>query len=89
MNLLHQLQSQVTSDGGSGALQSVQRDTGIARVEETVKCAAAGLHARSHGGLSDVFHLHSSLDLIRQDLFVGLFFAILKQASFGQERIEG
>ena len=48
---LGKLQAQLAADGDGSALQGVQGDPGIFRIEQTVERAAAGLHAGRHSGL--------------------------------------
>ena len=77
---LSKLQAQLATDGDGSALQGVQGDAGIFRIEQTVERAAAGLHAGSHGGLGKTILLHGRFDLVGEDLFDGLFLAFTKNA---------
>src|ERR1019366_12334 len=77
------------ADGHSSALKSVQCDTCVGGIEQTVECSAAGLHAESHGRLGDAILLHGGFDLIGEDLFDGLFLALFQNALFGQKVIKG
>jgi hypothetical protein len=83
-----ELEAKLPTHGHRGALQSVQRDTGIAGIEQAIKGAAARLHSRCHGSFCETFFLHRGFDLIRQDLLDGLFFTFAKYSLFGQEFIE-
>src|ERR1017187_1301721 len=76
-------QPELAADSHSGALESVQCNTRVGGVEQTVECASASLHADCHGRLGEAVPLHGGSDLIGEDLFDGLFLALFQNALFG------
>jgi hypothetical protein len=81
-------QPELAADSHSSALKSVQCDTRVGGIEQTVERSTAGLHANGHGRLGEAILLHGGFDLIGEDLFDGLFLALFQNALFGQKAIE-
>jgi len=81
-------QPELAADSRSCALKSVQRNTRVGGIEQTVKCSTTGLHAGRHGRLGEAILLHGSSNLIGEDLFDDLFLALFQNALFGQKAIE-
>jgi hypothetical protein len=81
-------QPELAADGHGGALESVQGNTRVGGIEQTVECSTAGLHADGHGRLGEAILLHGGFDLIGEDLFDGLFLALFQDALFGQKVIK-
>jgi len=71
-----------------GAVEGLERDRLIGRVEQAVEGSAAGVHAARHLGLGQVLFFHQLLDLIGDDTLDRHRFGFCKQAFFGQKIIE-
>src|SRR5271157_1542505 len=78
-------QPELAADSSSSALKRVQCNAGIGGIEQAVERSAAGLHADGHGRLGEAILLHGGLDPSGEDLFDGLFLALLQDALFGQK----
>ena len=76
-------QPELTADCHSRSLKSVQRNTRVGRIEQTIKCPTAGLHTDGHRRLGEAIFLHGGFDLIGEDLLDGLFLALFQNALFG------
>ena len=73
-------QPELAADSRSSALKSVQCNTRVGGIEQTVECSTAGSHADGHGRLGEAVLLHGGFDLIGEDLFDGLFLALFQNA---------
>jgi hypothetical protein len=81
-------QPELTADSDSSALKSVQCNTRVSGIEQTIERSTAGSHADRHCGLGEAILLHGRFDLIGEDLFDGLFLALFQNALLGQKAIK-
>jgi hypothetical protein len=81
-------QPELTADSHSSALKSVQCNTRVGGIEQTIERSTAGSHTDGHCSLGETILLHGRFDLIGEDLFDGLFLALFQNALFGQKAIK-
>jgi len=82
-------QPELTPDCHSRPLKSVQCNTRVGGIEQTIECSTAGLHSDGHRRFGEAILLHGSFDLIGEDLLDGLFLALFQNALFGKKTIKG
>jgi hypothetical protein len=83
-----EFQPELPPYGSSSALQRVQRNSGILRIEQPVQRSAAGLHAFSHSRFAEMVFFHRGLDLIGKDLLERLLLALFQNALRRQEVVK-
>jgi hypothetical protein len=81
-------QPELTTDSHSRSLKSVQCNTRVGGIEQTIKRSTAGLHTDGHRRLCQAILLHCGSDLIGEDPFDGLFLTLFQNALFGQKTIK-
>src|ERR1035441_8251730 len=70
-------QPKLAANSHSSALESVQCNTRVGRIEQTVECSTAGLHADCHGRLGEAVLLHGDRKKTRlNSSHLGLSYAV-------------